>query len=166
MCMNQTAKEKVTSFRLISLTYSTSKDASQDINYSRTWKTVKVSEEISRFAPLSNLYNYFQVFPYKNILSHTAVIRLMSRGGKKRLSACTETLLAKDAAELWLKDWGPGQPIIGYVHSNEGSISLLQNTVFINCIIKNCNIFLHQAMLRFKFHFSCWVNLVNLKGTV
>lgn len=167
MCMNQTAKEKVTSFRLISLTYSTSEDASQDINYSKTRKAVKVSVEISRFAPLSNLYNYFQVFPYKNILSYTAVIRLIwveegRKGSVLAQKPCLLRIQQISGKTYWLRT-RTGQPVIGYVHSNEGSVLLLQNTVFINHIIKNCNIFLHQAMLCFKFYFSCCVNLVNLK---
>lgn len=108
MCMNQTAKEKVTSFRLISLTLSTSKDASQDINYSRTRKAVKVSVEISRFAPLSNLYNYFQVFPYKNILSHAAVTRLISvkeekKGSMLAQKPCLLRIQQSSGKTYWLR---------------------------------------------------------------
>lgn len=58
--------------------------------------------EISRFATLTNLYNYFEVFPYKNFSSYTPVTRLISVEDKRKwLSACTETFLAKDSAELW-----------------------------------------------------------------
>lgn len=49
---------------------------------------------------MTNLY--FQVFPYKNFSPFTPVIRLTAVEDKRKwLSACTETFLAKDSAELW-----------------------------------------------------------------